>query len=70
MTLTGTGFNSQSTVSLVASDGTAYPLTNATADTLTQMTATIAANSVPAGIYTVEMTQSDGTIDRWQTPSR
>ena len=62
LTLTGTGFNSQSTVSLVAAHGTIYPLSNVTEDSLTQMTATIVANTVPAGTYTVEVTQSDGTI--------
>ena len=63
LTLSGTGFSSQSTVSLVGPDGTTYPLSDATDVTTTEMMATIPANTVPAGTYAVEVTQSDGTVD-------
>jgi RHS repeat-associated protein len=61
MTLTGAGFNSATTVSLVGGNGTTYPLTNLTVASPTQMTGTIPANAVPGGTYTVQVTEADGT---------
>ena len=59
--MTGTGFSNTTTVSLVASDGTAYPLTNLQIDSPTQATVIIPANSIPAATYTIRATQADGT---------
>lgn len=64
MVISGAGFNSGSTLSLVAADGTAHAATNATVDLPTQITATFAANSVPAGDYSVRVTQTDGAMDQ------
>ena len=51
LTLSGAGFTTGSTVSLVASDGTAYPATSSSTDLPTQITANITTGSVPAGTY-------------------
>ena len=60
MTISGAGFNSGSSVSLVAGNGKAYAATSSSTDLPTQITATFAAGTVPAGTYSVEVTQSDG----------
>ncbi|WP_020467969.1 Calx-beta domain-containing protein [Zavarzinella formosa] len=59
MVLTGTGFNTGSLVSLIASDGTAYPAA-ASLDSPTRLTATLAAGTIPAGSYRVRVTQAGG----------
>ena len=61
LTLSGAGFTSSTTVDLVAANGTIYPITDLADDSPTQLTATIPANAVPAGTYTVEANQADGT---------
>jgi YD repeat-containing protein len=53
LTLTGSGFDPLTTVSLIAADGTVYPAATTSIDLPTQITATFAAGSVPAGAYTV-----------------
>jgi len=62
LTLTGTGFNSQTTVNLVAADRTDYAISNVAEVSSTEITATIPANSVPAGVYSVSITQPGGAI--------
>ena len=61
LTLTGAGFISSTAVSLVAQNGTVYQAATASADSLTRITATFAANTVPAGTYSVEVSQPDGS---------
>ena len=61
LTLTGSGFLNMASVSLVAGNGTLYPLTNLTINSPTQATVIIPANSIPAATYTVRATQADGT---------
>ena len=68
LTLTGAGFISSTAVSLVAQNGTVYQAATASADSLTRITATFAANTVPAGTYSVEVSrarrQLGGTRER------
>ena len=61
LTITGAGFNSGTIVDLVSTDGTSYPATSAAINLPTQITATFAAGSVPAGAYSVQVTENDGT---------
>ncbi len=61
LTLSGAGFLSGTSVSLIAGDGTAYPITDTSVDTLTQITATVKAGSVPPGLYSIRVTAADGT---------
>ncbi len=60
LTLTGAGFDPATTVSLNAADGTVYPAGRVQLDLPTQLTATFAAGSVPAGVYSVLVARSDG----------
>ena len=60
LTLTGAGFDPATTVSLEAADGTVYPAGRVQLDLPTQLTATFAAGSVPAGVYSVLVARSDG----------
>ncbi len=70
MVLTGAGFNSGTTVSLLVDDDspngpiltkTTYPLTSLTVDSPTRISVTIPAGSVPAERYTVQVQQADGS---------
>ena len=61
LTLTGAGFDSTTTVSLVAAGGTSYPASQVQLDLPTQLSATFTAGSVPAGVYSVVVTRADGT---------
>src|SRR5262249_40390759 len=62
LVLAGAGFNAASGVKLVAANGTTtYSATTVTLNTPTQLTATLAAGSVPAGTYSVRVTQADGS---------
>ncbi len=63
LTLTGAGFDSTTTVELVAPDDTAYAADLVELDSFTQMTVTFAAGSVPAGSYSVCVSQTDGDSD-------
>src|SRR5262249_26113038 len=60
LTLTGLGFDKTSAVSLVSSGGTAYTAGTVNVDSPTQITATFAAGSVPAGVYAARVTGSGG----------
>lgn len=60
LTLTGAGFNAGSQVRLVSSGGGSYPANSATTDLPTQITATFNAGSVPAGTYSITVTQPGG----------
>jgi RHS repeat-associated protein len=61
LTLAGAGFNSSAVVSLVATNNTVYPATSSTTDLPTQVTATFAAGSVPAGTYTIQLAEGGTT---------
>jgi RHS repeat-associated protein len=62
VTLTGAGFDNTTTVALVSNlTRTAYPATSVQLNSSTQLTATFAAGSVPAGGYTVRASRSDGS---------
>jgi RHS repeat-associated protein len=62
MTLTGAGFNSTTQVKLIAADGkTTYAAASVQFNLPTQLTATFTANSVPAGTYSVEVVNGDGS---------
>ncbi|WP_341348910.1 RHS repeat-associated core domain-containing protein [Syntrophorhabdus aromaticivorans] len=60
LTLTGAGYDSSAGVSLVSQDGTHYAASEVTIDSFTRMTATFAPSSVPAGTYSVLVSQPDG----------
>ena len=57
LTLTGTGFDQTTSVALVAANGTTYPANKISIDLPTQITATFAAGTVPAGVYTIQATK-------------
>ncbi len=61
LTLTGAGFIAGTLVSLVASNNTIYPATSSTTDLPTQITATFAPGSVPAGTYSIQISQNGTT---------
>jgi RHS repeat-associated protein len=61
LTLTGAGFNSGAVVSLVAANNTVYPATSSTTDLPTQITASFAAGSVPAGTYSIQVAEGGTT---------
>ena len=61
VTLTGAGFVPGSSVTLVGSGGLTYPATTAEVDSLTQITATFAANMLPLGVFDVRVEHPDGT---------
>ena len=63
LTLTGAGFDATTTVELVAPDDTAYAADLVELDSFTQMTVTFAAGAVPAGLYSVRASQTDGDTD-------
>ena len=59
-TVTGGGFLAGTIVDLIGAGGTVYPATTSTVDLPTQITATFAAGSVPAGTYAVGVVRLDG----------
>lgn len=59
LTLTGAGFDASTSVELVAGGGATYRAALREIDSFTQITATFAANSVPAGRFSVRVTQMD-----------
>ncbi len=62
MTLTGAGFNSATTVDLVAAnETTTYPASSVQFNSQTQLTATFAANTVPPGDYSVQVNSNGGS---------
>ncbi|MCY2954337.1 MAG: DUF6531 domain-containing protein [Planctomycetota bacterium] len=60
LTITGAGFDSSCTVSLVAANATSYPASSVSYDSFTQVTATFAAGSVPPGLYTLRISNTAG----------
>ncbi|MGA2499470.1 MAG: RHS repeat-associated core domain-containing protein, partial [Tepidisphaeraceae bacterium] len=67
-TLSGAGFTAGSTVSLVATNGMAYQATTNNTDASTQLTATFGPSLVPAGTYTIRVTQPDGFSVEYPKP--
>jgi len=61
LTIRGAGFDTGIQVSLVAADSTTYPGTSVAVDSFTQLTATFAAKSVPAGKYDLFLAKPDGS---------
>ena len=68
LTLTGAGFNSGTQVSIVASNGTVIAATSANTDLPTQITAKFAAGSIPAGSYTIRVSQTGGASAQLDAP--
>src|SRR5208337_2231353 len=62
LTLTGVGFTSRTAVGLVAANGTTYPISDVADVSSTEIMATVPAGSIPAGVYSVAITQPDGTM--------
>ncbi|MCY2987964.1 MAG: dockerin type I domain-containing protein [Planctomycetota bacterium] len=60
LTLTGSGFDNGTVVTLVGADNTTYTANLVAFDSFTQMTATFAAGAVPVGRYSVRVARSDG----------
>ena len=60
LTLTGAGFDRTTAVELVSDSGTHYSASNVDLDSFMQITATFAANTVPAGAYSLHLSQPDG----------
>jgi RHS repeat-associated protein len=60
LTLSGAGFVAGTTVALVAADGTAYPVASVGVDSFTSITAGLAANSAPPGLYSIRVAQAGG----------
>src|SRR5262249_31726174 len=61
LTLSGLGFYQTTSVSLLASNGASYAAAAVQVNLPTQVTATFAAGSVPAGVYSVVVTKADGS---------
>lgn len=61
LNLTGAGFSAGSQITLVAGGGGSYTATSSVCDSPTQISATFNAGTVPAGIYSVKVTQPDST---------
>ena len=55
LTIAGGGFDTTTTVELVAPDGTSFAASHVDVDSPSQMTATFAAGTVPAGTYSVRV---------------
>jgi RHS repeat-associated protein len=60
LTIRGAGFNRTSSVELVGSDGTSYSRDTISIDSSSQITASFAAGTVPAGDYDIRVTRTDG----------
>ncbi|HEV8062957.1 MAG TPA: DUF4214 domain-containing protein [Gemmataceae bacterium] len=60
LTLTGAGFNSSTTVLLLAGSGTTYAASTVQLNSPTQIAATFTAGTVPPGTYTVEVHGAGG----------
>jgi hypothetical protein len=63
LTLTGVGFAKPIQVELAAAGGATYSADTVEVDSFTQITAAFAAGAVPAGVYTVRVSQSGGGSD-------
>ncbi len=60
LNLSGAGFDSTATVSLVSGGGTAFSAGTVSFDSPTLLTATFAAGSVPAGVYSAKVSEDGG----------
>jgi RHS repeat-associated protein len=60
LTIAGDGFKTGTTVSLESASNAVYPATTSVLNLPTQMTATFKAGSIPAGTYSIKVTQADG----------
>ena len=60
LTLVGAGFDSMTTVQLVATNGAGYSASLVELDSFTQITATFAAGSVPVGRHSVRLVRAGG----------
>jgi RHS repeat-associated protein len=60
LTLTGSGFNSASSVELVSTENTIYTASGVTLDTFTQLSATFNLSGVPQGTYSVVVKNANG----------
>jgi RHS repeat-associated protein len=60
LTISGSLFNSSTTVQLVAAGGAVYPASQVQVNVPTQMTAVFRAGSVPVGLYSVRVVQGNG----------
>jgi RHS repeat-associated protein len=61
LTLSGAGFDSSTAVQLVAVNGPVYLPRSVSVNSFNQITATFASNSVPAGLYSVLITNAGGS---------
>ena len=61
ITLTGAGFGPNTAVSLVDASGTAYPATTIQAVSPTTLSANFIAGTVPAGVYSLSVSNAGGT---------
>lgn len=60
LTLTGAGFDGTAQVSLISSSNAKFAASSVQFNLATQITATFAAGSVPAGVYSIQVTQTNG----------
>ncbi len=60
LTLTGAGFDSTTSVSLIAADSTVYPISTVEVDSQTRITAVIDLHGVPQGTYSVRVSKAGG----------
>jgi RHS repeat-associated protein len=58
LTLTGSGFDGTTTVSLISASNQVYMASTVSFDTPTQLTATFSLSGVPQGVYSVEVTRA------------
>ncbi len=61
LTLSGSGFLPSTTVALVSTNGSSFPASSVSVDSFTQITATFASNTPPAGMYSLVATVSAGS---------
>ncbi len=60
--LTGLGFMPGASVELVASNGVSYPAASVELDSLTQIAATVQANTVLPGLYSIHLSLTNGAV--------
>jgi len=63
ITVTGSGFNSETQVFLVGKDGTQYPASIIEVDSFNQLTVTFTQGSLPVGVYSILVTHPNGDSD-------
>jgi RHS repeat-associated protein len=62
--LNGAGFDDTTTINLIAADGTKFAANQVQVDSPTQLSATFAAGTVPAALYSIEAAQPSGDATR------